>query len=287
VKILVQVKCEFDSTLNLRVDRTKGEAVSESGDRLTRVARIGRLGLELALSLKNDAEITAFALGSGHMAALRHALAAGARRAIELGGDLPSVGRPLPAAFIRWLTLENPQLVIADREISIAAGFFSWSYLKDVTSMELLEDVLLVERALGRGNRERIETTLPAILQPELSRQPRYVARARCHAASQLAIFVERLEDPAEGAQIAFDEGTIQETRARTRQSAGLPPKTAARPLKASDRLQLLMGQGLAKKEAVATPPSESVSQDPEALAESFVRYLAHHQLLKERDHHG
>src|ERR1051325_11071257 len=82
-RIYVQVWCELDPTLNVRVDRQNGSPLAESGDVLMRISPLGRSGVTAALSIA-EAEVGAFALGDQHGGALRHALAAGASRAVQL-----------------------------------------------------------------------------------------------------------------------------------------------------------------------------------------------------------
>src|SRR5439155_23139279 len=86
LRVLVQVWCEIDPTLNVRIDRQSGQPLTDPGDRLWRVSPLGRAGVAAAMQL-GGAAVSAFALGSGHTEALRHALAAGAADAVELVAD--------------------------------------------------------------------------------------------------------------------------------------------------------------------------------------------------------
>src|SRR5262245_54131557 len=126
MRIWAQVWCEVDPTLNVRIDRSTGQPMPDPGDRLWRVSRLGRSGVAAALAL-GPAEVTAFALGPGHTDALRHALAAGASRSLEVladGGDTMS-----PVVVAEWLRQERPALVIADRWVGWVAGRLGWAHL--------------------------------------------------------------------------------------------------------------------------------------------------------------
>src|SRR5262245_3271481 len=101
LRVWAEVWCEVDPTLNVRVDRATGRPAAEAGDRLLRVSPLGRAavaaarrvfdslresraGGRLAERVEHLPEVTAFALGAGHDDALRHALAAGASRGVEV-----------------------------------------------------------------------------------------------------------------------------------------------------------------------------------------------------------
>ena len=64
MQVFVQVWCEIDPSLNVRIDRQTGLAVADPGDNLQRVSPLGRAGVDAALSLRAGA-VTVFALGAG------------------------------------------------------------------------------------------------------------------------------------------------------------------------------------------------------------------------------
>lgn len=267
--VLVQVWCEIDPTLNVRVDRHTGEAMADPPDRLRRVTPLGRVGVHAGLRLGGT--VTAFALGGGHRDALHHALAAGADRAIELlaAGDDPEALALAPLAD--WIQRQQPDLVIADRLAGFLAGQLGWAHLAGLDDLQISGGLLRAVRFLERGDREWVTAKLPAAvrLQSESVRPP-YVSRARFQAVGDERI--ERESLPATEAA-ATEVGSLQQTRPRTR----LGKVPAAPAASASDRLQALLGLG--KPASLATQVNEKTVATPEQMAEEFVRYLAHHQL--------
>jgi hypothetical protein len=132
-------------------------------------------------------------------------------------------------------------------------------------------------RWLERGNREQVAARLPAAvrLHDEGARPP-YIARARLQAAAGRA--VERATLPAEEAPArGVETGPLQPARARTRAGTPAAPTAAS----AGDRLQALLGLGRAP--AAAPRRAGRAAATPEEMAEEFVRYLLHHNLLEHR----
>ncbi len=274
LRVWAEVWCEVDPTLNVRVDRATGRPAAEAGDRLTRVSPLGRAAVAAALKLEN-AEVTAFALGGGHADALRHALAAGASRGVEvlIEGDDPDAV-PLES-LAEWLRQERPDLVLAARWAGVVAGRLGWAHLAGLDQLRVDGGALRAVRFLERGHRERVTARLPALvrLQDESVRVP-YVARARIEAVKDRPL--TRVTLPAAAAQ-AIETGPLQPARPRAR--LGAAPRPAASS--GSSRLQALLGGAAAA--AVAAPAGEKAPATPEQMAEDFVRYLIHHQLLPER----
>src|SRR5438105_1271047 len=126
IRVFVQVWCEIDPTLNVRLDRQTGRPMPDEGDDLLRVCPLGRAGVAAALQL-GPAPMTAFALGPGHTVALRHALAEGADRAVQLtaAGDDP--GTVSVAALAQWLRGQQADLVVADRLSGLVAARLGWA----------------------------------------------------------------------------------------------------------------------------------------------------------------
>jgi electron transfer flavoprotein alpha/beta subunit len=273
LRVFVQVWCEIDPTLNVRIDRQSGRPAADPGDRLWRVSPLGKVAVATASGLGGS--VTAFALGDGHADALRSALAAGAGRAVELlapGEDAEAVA---VAGLAEWLRDQRPDLVIADRLSGPLAARLGWAHLAGLDELRVEDGRLRAVRFLGRGDREVVTARLPAAvrLQAEAVRVP-YVARARIHAAAGRPIERETLSGPAPTAAAA---GPLQVARARTR--LGKQPAPAASS--AGARLQALMGAGTSRP--AAPRRAGPATPTPEELAEEFVRYLLHHGLLPER----
>ena len=275
VRVFVEVWCEIDPTLNVRVDRQTARPVVEPGDQLWRVSPLGRAAVAVALGL-DDPAVTAFAVGAGHEEALRHALAAGAARAVELrcAGDAPEV--PPVASLAAWLRRQQADLVIAGRLAGLVAARLGWAHLAGLGDLQVCGSFLHAVRWLERGNREQVAARLPAAVRlHDEGVRPPYVARARLQAAAGRAVERETLpvdEAPARG----VETGPLQPARARTR--AGTPAPTAA---SAGDRLHALLGLGRAP--AAAPRRADRAAATPEEMAEEFVRYLLHHNLLEHR----
>ena len=222
-----------------------------------RVSPLGRLGVDSGLAL---GEVTAFAAGPGHEGALRHALAAGATRAVELDTGEPE-------SLADWFRGEGPDLVIGDRRTALAGIRAGLAHLAGLFDLSLEGGVLAGKRSLGRGDCELVEADLPAVVRLR-GDTPRYVTRHRLERAKGRTIERISLGGPA----AEREEAPLAIARPRTRLGGAAPAKKAAGGM---DRLKALMGGGGARKPREAGGPSS-----PEEMAEEFVRYLAHHGLL-------
>jgi electron transfer flavoprotein alpha/beta subunit len=267
--ILVQTWCEIDPTLNVRIDRETGQAVANGGDVLIRVSPLGRFGVEAALGLAGF-EVVAFAVGGDHEAALRHALGAGASRAVQLATERDGIG-----GLAGWLGDQAPALVIADRTAGLLAGRLGWAHLAGLDELRVSEGRLHAIRHLGRGDRERVSAALPAVVRLSgESLRTRYVSRDRLRLAAGREI--ERATLPSDGAPFQdAAPGPLQLARPRTRLGKAAPQAAES----GLDRLKALMGMGQGPAR-----PSEPASETPGEMAEAFVRYLIHHDLIDKRD---
>jgi electron transfer flavoprotein alpha/beta subunit len=280
--VLVEVSCELDPTLNLRVDRGTGEAMPEPGDVARRIKPSGSVAVDVALELARTAAagcVVGFALGGGHEAALHDALARGAERALSLSAE-PGGGPPGERRVAEWLRAEQADLVLMGHSAGAVAARVGWAHLAGLDQLRLRERRLYATRNLGRGDREEVESALPAVVRIEINRRPVYIARARLRAAARdHAIGEAILPGPDATLPAAVVAGPLSAARARTRLgAAAVPPPASTR---ASGRLQSLMAAGGNKAPVSASPkPGAEAPATPEAQAESFVRYLAHHNLL-------
>jgi electron transfer flavoprotein alpha/beta subunit len=268
VKVFVQVWCEIDPVLHVRVNRTTGAAECDAADSLWRVAPLGRSGVCAALGLQ-DAIVTAFAIGNEHDMALRHALAAGAHRAVAVSatsGDLDA------ATLADWLKEQGAELVIADRVAGLIAGRLGWAHLAALDELSAHGATLHAIHHLGRGEREIVSLRLPAAIRVHDGMPVPYIARARL--ATALAA-IERVAVTTAAAP-SVEIGPLQPARPRTHVGQPAAPAKAS----ATDRMQALLGLG--RPAAVVAPPqkSDQAPATPEALAEQLIRYLAHNGLL-------
>lgn len=274
LRILVQTSCEIDPTLNVRIDRATGEVLPDAGDELLRVAPAGRSGVAAALRIPH-ADVTTFCVGESHEAALRHALAAGAHRAVMLAaGDEHGAALGWDA-LVAWVRSGKFDLVIADRMAPRLAVRLGAAHLAGVSDLRFESGKLLATRHLGRGDREEVSSTLPAIVRIETNAgSPPYVSRSRLQAVAALAI--ERVMlTPAE-AEPPVETGPLQAARPRTR-TGQTTTQPAARGM---DRLQALMSGSAGSTSPSATKGAAAAPTTPEQMAEQFVRYLKHHDLL-------
>lgn len=277
-RILVQVKCEIDPTLNVRIDRLTSAPVVDAGDELMRVSPLGRIGVAAARRIP-EAVVTAFAIGAGHRPALQQALAAGAEAAVELQLPAAVTGDDWLAVLAGWLAQQSPQLVMGDEWSGLAAARLGWAHLAGISNLAYRGAVLTAHRARGRGAMEKVVAHGPALVRLQLdSGMIPYVARARWTRAAAQPIQVVALEAPAAARPPTLEAGALQLVRPRTRLGA----TTAAPAAKASDRLNALMGLGGRAAPKPAAPKAPESKTAPQ-LAEELVRYLAHHQLLPTR----
>ena len=288
-RIFVQVWCEVDPTLNVRVDRQTGLPVVENGDVLMRISPLGRFGVATALQIAG-AEVTVFCLGDGHEAALRHALAAGANRALQ--PTLPNIclESDWVSPVAEWLREVKPDLVIADRIAGRLAARLGWAHLAGLDQLQMDGGQLRAIRHLGRGDCESVTAKLPAAirLQTETPRL-KYVSQARIAAVASRTIEQVSLNLPATSRNDA-ELGPLQISRPRTKLGAA----PVATPASGLDRLSALMGVvGRVTPSAPLPtdqtrparsdgPYPEPASKTPDEMAEEFVRYLAHHNLLND-----
>jgi electron transfer flavoprotein alpha/beta subunit len=271
MRVLVEVGCELDPTLNVRVQG--GQVFCEAGDKLSRVKPLGRRGIDLATGIA-AAEIISFALGPANEEALLHSLAAGARRAVQLMGE-GLEERQGRTALAAWLLAQKPQLVIGERAVAVAAATLGWAFLSGVERLDWRGEKLQVVRSLGRGDRERLETTLPAVVCLGEGR-PRYLARARLlEADRENRIETETLINSPEAKTL--EKGDLQPARLRTRVAEKTVPVSGG----AQKRLQALMkGESARESNKPRSPAAEVEPPTLEAQAETFLRYLAHHGFL-------
>ena len=272
MKILVQVALEFDPDLNLRVDRRTGVVKPEEGDQLYRVWPLGRLGIQASLNLP-DAEVTAFSVGHDHDRALRHALAAGAHRAVALTckDDVS------PGALAAWIKTEAADLVISDRRAGSVAWRLGWAHLAGLSELSVDQRRLSAIRHLGRGNRQRVTAPLPALVRLHSGvRRPPYISRTRIQQIEDNAWEVHTLPPQADP---HLEPGPLQPARARTK---GAQRKTRSSS-SANDRAKALMGLATSAGSAENKPQATPSEQTPESMAQEFVRYLKHHDLLNRR----
>ncbi len=279
-RVFVQVWCELDPALILRVESGAKRPVAEPGDQLLRVSLAGRRGIAEAQALAGW-EITAFSLGKDHDVALRHALAAGADHAVRLCVAEAETEARIIGALARWLAEERPSLVIGDRRMGQVAARLKWAHLAGLRSLRHEAGTITARRTLERGAEEEVWATVPALVRVESGDNPvPYVAWARMAQVRDHAIRTVWIGGEAGRYDREGRPGDLYVTRPRTK--LGLAEVTSAKPAKAADRMGALMGLSRPGGPKVAAKPPGTAVRTPEHLAEELVRYLAHHRFLEE-----
>lgn len=273
LNVFVQVWSEMDPLLNARIDRLTGDPQAEEGDVLWRVSTLGRCGVWAASQL-GDSEVTAFCVNERHLEALRAAIAGGASRGCDLQIEATKNRQRYVPALADWLRSRQPDLVVGDSQAGMLAGHLGWSHLAGIETFEITNGQLHAVRHLSRGDRERVRAQLPVVvrLQPGWLRPP-YISRARLLAVGMDEIHREQLV--ASDSSPFIEPGGLQPVRPRTR---GSQPKSKPSS-RGRDRLAALVA-GPSRSSAQSMPTANTSERTPEELADEFVRYLAHHNLL-------
>lgn len=276
LRVFVQVWSEIDPTLNVRIDKNTRKAVSEKGDRLMRISPVGRCGIDAALKLAETVEVTAFSLGLEHTPALEHALAAGAKQAIALMGSDNSYLTLTPLALANWIKTNKVDLLIADRMAGLVAYHLGWAHLAGIDELQIKEGKLRCVRLLEQGDREKVYAPLPAAIRVQQKiLTPSYICRARVEKVSKDQIQTQKLAEKE--AKTCIEMGPLQLARPRTKLAN---QRTLSGKTSGMDRLNALMGVTSTTSKSPSSSPSPKKALTPPEMAEEFVRYLRHHQLL-------
>jgi len=148
-----------------------------------------------------------------------------------------------------------------------------------VTKIELLADhnTLMVDRKLGKGNRERIEITLPAILAIEDNFSvPRYASLPSLFRSLRKKIMRYDLRKLG----LAYKEARLNKPKTKTINISVPKPRpkrifTPDSNLSAAERMRLIMSGGVAERE------EELFEGSPKDLSLKFVTFLKRVTVVK------
>ncbi len=190
MKIGVLLKQVPDSEARIKV-KADGSGI-ETGDIKYVINPFDEYGVEEALKLKKakGGEVVIFSFGPKKAdEAIRGALAMGADRAVRVdgtgleGSDNYAVARVLAAA----VKAEGMDIVFAGKQAidddsaqvpQLVAEFLDWPEVGPVETFEMVDDTTIkVERAIGGGSKEVIQSALPAVVAAEKGlNSPRYAS---------------------------------------------------------------------------------------------------------------
>lgn len=237
--------------------------------------------LELALRLQTEPGAV-LALTAGPASAdiaLRHALAAGAARVIRVWDDGWTATEPFLTATLLASALRQglPDLVLCgarsvDRgtgEVpALLAEQLGWPVVVDVTRVELGSGYALVQRRLGRGAREQVQVTLPAVIavEPGIARL-RHASLPAFMSAHRAAIPLLRPADLGlSSAEMDFPALVLSATLPlRPRPRAIFTPDSARPP---HERISQILSAGIPRKSATI------LEGPPDQMAATIVNFL-------------
>ncbi len=201
--------------------------------------------LEAALQFverQGAGEVVAVSVGPEDAeAALRRMLAKGAARAVRIWH--PTLERADPALVARALAgvavKERPDLLLTGVQSAdfahaatpgLVAGMLDWPFVQTVVSLEREGDLLLVERELEGGLRERVELRTPAVLAVQTgSYAPRYATMRMIKQARRKPLVVLDAEGVADGSSAYRLRGMRVPERSRAEMLEGSVEEIAAR----------------------------------------------------------
>lgn len=273
-KIFVQVWTELDPSLNIKLNsNSHPEAIP--GDQLWRLSPLGRHGLELAKKIDN-AEVFCFAVGSQHDAALIHALAAGAHKAFRVQSDPALDSKAIVAEISQWLKKSRADLIIGDRLAGAIAQHSGFSHLAGLEDLEIKDASLVAKRVLSSSHKQKVSGSLPAAVRlNEHKLQIPYINHDRISQISLNSIENVTLKSPA--VQSTATWGPYKFSRARTKIGKKLD---SSKKLSGLGRFQALLGSSIKKPPTPSQEPKAADTKTPQSMAEEFVRYLVHNDLV-------
>ncbi len=228
MKIGVLLKQVPDSETKIKV-KADGSGI-ETGDIKYVINPFDEYAVEEALKLKakKRGEVVIFSFGPKKAdEAIRGALAMGADRGVRVdstgleGSDNYAVARVLAAA----VKAEGMDIVFAGKQAidddaaqvpQLVAEFLDWPEVGPVEKFELVDDsTIKVERAIGGGSKEVIESSLPAVVAAEKGlNTPRYASLPGIMKAKRKKIDVKKPDDlGVPSAEMGAEAALVQVTR--------------------------------------------------------------------------
>lgn len=146
----------------------------------------------------------------------------------------------------------------------------------DVLSFETIQQELIVTRDLGRGCRERLTVTFPAVLVMSIQAEPQtYISRFRRMQGAERVR--QQLSSWKHGQPLERKTRNWGAARPRTRMSE------ASRKTAGDSRSRMFDAFGLANESKASTSEQHLVTGTAATCAIHLVRYLAHHGFVEAR----
>lgn len=292
LNIVVCVKQVLETRLALEI-KENSEVVQKEPWPVYLINPADRCALEESIRLRDMAgggTVTAITLGPVRSkSVLAHCLARGADRAVHLVTDESMHLDSLSVAHVLGAEIKKQKIDLilcgnkteddgASEVGAVLAELLDISLVTNVVNLNVsLNDHNLVAiRKLERGNRQEVETKLPALVTVDNSIcQPRYVTvRASRYRAKRISLDAE---------QISIDDPSLLNYGSDMRSVVGItPPKPRPKKIvravgaSAADKMAALMGLG----GPAPKKPAQSTAAGPESLADEVINFLKEKGLL-------
>jgi electron transfer flavoprotein beta subunit len=253
-------------------------------DHILRINPYDEAALEIALKQKDknrDVEIILLTLGPILIEdELRRCLALGANHLYQIEQNASLDSQKKAKSIARAVKEINPDLVLCGREsmdqqngqvATFLAGFLNQPFVSAIENLEISYEnkTATVQRGCGRGVREIIESSLPAVFSVDMSafefRLPKLKEQTRADT------------QPIHQMIILSDE----QAKLNSVTSSVFPPcpRTKRTPapgsdLKSFDRIKLLLTGSRVKKKA------QMLDGNPESQVEGIINFLTEHDLV-------
>ena len=261
-------------------------------DRVTIINPLDELAVEASVRLRETwgGEITLLTLGELIAErALRHCFAMGADRMIRIDDSAFEAMDPWTTAVLLSAAIRriDPDLVLCGQQALddrcgqvgvMIAALLDFPCVCGVTRLDLKEErnAAVVHRALDRGDREVVESPLPAVFTAAKGlNEPRYPTLENLLEASgkEIEIWDPRELDVEPGLMVPRTAVVkVTPPRPRTRKIAA-----PASSMSAQYRIQMLMGGGAGRKKKEST---KLVELPPRQAAEKVLEFLIEKNLL-------
>jgi electron transfer flavoprotein beta subunit len=288
MKILDCIKEVVDTALSLDSGLGNSVIFNEGLPRRLNPADMAALNMALGLK-KSGAEITVVSIGEKRVESyLRNALAIGAAKAVRIWDeDFSDLSPAQKALLLSGLAISSgadlvftgarsPDTGSGQVGLMIAARL-GWSCVTDVTGVEITADIdnLILVKDIGKGEREKVKTTLPALVTIKGEGKLPYASIDSLIQSGSATIPVLKAAD------IGITRALLKSLACPARLGFPRPPLAKAPPLDSAlpafDRiLQLLQG-------GIAGRKGRMLEGDAAQVAEQLYRILVEEGVVKKR----
>jgi len=289
MKIIVcikQISYIYDPTA---IDLATGEIDSEK--MVSMINPYDEVAVEAALRIKEnvgDCEVIILTAGQQRAEkALRYAFAMGGDRMIRINYESSD---PWSTSLVLAAAIEKTgyDLVLCGKKAMDSNDNQLGSFIAELLHVPQVSGIVeldvsaherkaIVERYLGKGDREEIECSLPALFTVEMGlNDPRYPTlpnRLKAEGAKVEELAPDALRPPSDSDEARTELINFSQPRPKTRK-VFMPDSS----LSATDRLKQMMA-GSGTKE-----PSEILEGSTDLLAEHIVEFLIQEKMLGEND---